>query len=190
MLTQKGAMFGLDARIALAIFGTLSVVTSGYMLSGLNKFNAQGLSEELRNTHTAIERIHHDIKQDLHNQLAVKNDENAIVALYDSSAISPTAIVNKWNGPYLTRQVATHPKYGAIRLSKFQNDHTSTCSSGNLCYLWLTYASMPSDVANELNKIFDGESESTAKDEGRLQWTGSGDPVQLFFRTTRSLTIN
>ena len=30
MLNKKGAMFGLDARMALAIFGALSVISGAY----------------------------------------------------------------------------------------------------------------------------------------------------------------
>tara|TARA_Y100001960_G_scaffold319101_1_gene389950 strand:- start:3597 stop:3728 length:132 start_codon:yes stop_codon:yes gene_type:complete len=41
ILTKKAAMFGLDARIALAIFGALSVISGAVLYSAIQDAKAE-----------------------------------------------------------------------------------------------------------------------------------------------------
>jgi len=50
MLNNKGAMFGLDSRIALAIFGALSVISGAALYSAIQEAKATALYNELRTT--------------------------------------------------------------------------------------------------------------------------------------------
>ncbi len=46
MLANRGAMFGLDARIALAIFGALSVISGAALYSAIKESRITSLLTE------------------------------------------------------------------------------------------------------------------------------------------------
>jgi hypothetical protein len=186
---SRGAMFGLDARIALYVFGGISTISAGYVITNMQEFYAQGFSKEIRDMAIAVERVHKDLKEDLHNSLDTETDENAVIALYDNTELASNALRQKWHGPYIIHESTTHRKYGNIRLTKAQDDASTACNTSTRCYLWLTYSAMRSNMTTPLNKIFDGESETTPASSGILQWTGSGDTVLVSYRISRALEI-
>lgn len=190
---NHGAMFGLDARISLLIFGVLSVVTGSIITVNLTNIRASALADELSRFTVAIEGIHHDINDDLHNSLVVESDENAIAALYDPEYMKAGKPRSRWIGPYIKYEDTTHPKYGQMALTKMQADHTHKCASRTLCYLWLTFDGINYDLAEAVNAIYDGEDEGNPSTEGRVQWTDfisnedNSRNVILYFRISRAL---
>lgn len=188
---QKGAMFGLDARIALYIFGGIGAIATGATLTGLFEFKAQGLAEEIRSYRTAIEGIHEDIEEDLFDALASPSNSNleAVQALWDSTELTASYRPD-WRGPYVTWESATHKAHGDIRLYKYQDDASSACNSSNLCYIWLSLSAVDDSVADELNDVMDGDSESNPNTSGTIRIVGSSDTVQVLYRITRALTIS
>ena len=186
---QRGAMFGLDARIALYVFGGISTLSAGYVVMNMHTFHAQGFSKEIRDMALAIEAVHKDLKEDLHNSLDDPSDENAIIALYDESALASDALRRKWHGPYVTYESTVHRKHGDIRLTKAQDDAITACESGTRCYLWLTFSAMKSSMTTPLNDIFDGASEASPDESGMLRWSGSGDTVKVSYRVSRALAL-
>ncbi|HAG52695.1 MAG TPA: hypothetical protein DCL21_02800 [Alphaproteobacteria bacterium] len=58
--SQKGAMFGLDARIALAIFGALSVISGAALYSAIQNAKAISLLTELQEVGKATESYYLD----------------------------------------------------------------------------------------------------------------------------------
>jgi type II secretory pathway pseudopilin PulG len=55
MLNKKGAMFGLDARIALAIFGALSVISGAALYSAIQQSKAVAMVNSLEEIGKAID---------------------------------------------------------------------------------------------------------------------------------------
>lgn len=190
---QKGAMFGLDARISLLIFATLSVVTGAIVTANLTKIRANAMADELSRFTAAIEGIHQDIKGDLHGALREDSDEAAVRALYDPEALKSQKDKSRWLGPYVKYESTIHPKYGQMTLTKMQEDHSVKCTPKQLCYLWLTFDQIDLAMAEELNTIFDGEAEINAMEEGRIQWTDNGTQntnnpiIKLYFKVSRAL---
>ena len=63
--TQKGAMFGLDARIALAIFGGLSVITGAVLYKVIQQVKVTSAVATLNELSKAVESYMLDTGQDL-----------------------------------------------------------------------------------------------------------------------------
>lgn len=185
---QKGAMFGLDARIALAIFGSLSAMIVGYALKGLNDVHGKGLAKEFRDTAIAVELLHKDLREDIHNSLTTENDANAFAALHNGSLLKNSTLIARWNGPYI-RGTSTHNQYGAWEIEKAKDDHVSACDNTETCYLWLTLASVPANTVTALNEVFDGKGEASAESSGVLHWSGVGENKKVFYRMTRALAL-
>ena len=190
--SQRGVMFGLDARIALAVFAGLSIVAGAAMTLNLSNVSASALSDELKNLTSSIEGIHNDLKKDLHSTLMIKSDENAFKALYDVEQIQLLGNLRaKWLGPYIEYRTNVHPKYGTMSITKAGETFTQSCRmSSYTCYLWIKLDMVGYQIADHVNLLFDGEDEISPEQQGRVQWVGDGDLVGLYFRATRALNRN
>ena len=196
--SQSGALFGLDARIALVIFSVLSVVAGVAMVMNIDSTRGQVLGTELAETGQAIEHFHSDLKIDIFLSLSNPSGKNAFQALYDNAVVSDgngddTNLRARWNGPYIKFTTNINPRYGEMLLTKAGPDHTQPCDSadGGLCYLYIVYNQVKPNIAQEANKILDGENEKNPDKEGRLQWTPNADnAVALYYRASRALTPN
>lgn len=177
--SQKGAMFGLDSRIALAIFGIISVLAGAFAAVNTLTIQAQGFSEELKGFRGAIEGIHRDLQRGLHSSLITNTSANAMQALYDSSVIQ-AAYRNKWVGPYVDRSTSIHPKYGTMLIERYEDDHTTACTV-NPCYLWLTYSDVRLSIIEKINEVMDGTGEASPSTSGLIHWSGS-DPYKLWYK--------
>lgn len=187
--TQSGAMFGLDARISLGIFGALSIIAGAYTALNLSSIYAHSFSKELDETAKAIEAIHNDLEEDLHGALINNTDKNAFIALYDQEMIIEGRPRSRWLGPYIKTTTPIHDKFGEIRITKQGETVGQDCFPSAICYLWLVYDNVPLDVAEELNKTFDG-TEELMDVKGRLQWQDGYDDshVILWFRASRAMS--
>jgi hypothetical protein len=65
MILKKGAMFGLDARIALAIFGALSVISGAALYSAIQQSKVIALITDLNEIGKAYTAFALDTGQDL-----------------------------------------------------------------------------------------------------------------------------
>ncbi|HAG53135.1 MAG TPA: hypothetical protein DCL21_05040 [Alphaproteobacteria bacterium] len=92
-LTAKGAMFGLDARIALAIFGALSVISGAALYSAIQEAKVTQHITQSNNIVMAVEQY--------------LLDTGEIVPIKNNYDLDMTALVEKptgvtgWNGPYI-----------------------------------------------------------------------------------------
>lgn len=189
-MSQRGALFGLDARIALAIFSILSVVAGVAIVVSIDSTRGQVLANELNDTAHAIESFHNDVKADIFLSLSAPSGKNAFQALYDNAVIREEEnIRSRWNGPYIRFSSNQHPKYGDMLLTKSSPDHNQPCESESICYLYLIYSRVKPDIALEANKVLDGDHEKDADKNGRMQWTPDADNnVQVYFRAVRALS--
>ncbi|HAG52694.1 MAG TPA: hypothetical protein DCL21_02795 [Alphaproteobacteria bacterium] len=166
--TNKGAMFGLDARIALAIFGVLSVISGAALYSAIQDSNATAFITEMNEVGKAYESYLLDTGQDLPRQAVSGTyfQHRETAKLVSSSA-------NGWKGPYLSYEISSavpkflsHPSYGNIGIvstsTKEWGDGHATgnwysaaalCSPTIQCYLWIQFSSL--DTNHE--KIIDAK---------------------------------
>lgn len=193
--TQSGALFGLDARIALAIFSILSVVAGVAVVTNLDSTRAQVLAKELDDTGDALESYHSDLKTDIFLSLSTPSGKNAFQALYDNAVVTDSDYggVNlraRWNGPYINFTSNQNSRYGEMYLTKAGVSHTLPCSSEDVCYIYLVYSRVKDGIAQEANKALDGDAEKTPGMEGRLQWSpgDTNNTVMLHFRAHRALS--
>ena len=157
MINKKGAMFGLDARIALAIFGALSVISGAALYSAIQESKITALLADLQEINKAIESYYLDTGVDL--------DQFKLADLVTSTQ-------DGWRGPYvnypknpldtnqlLYKNLPTTVMY----VTRYSNDpfvNASTqvlCSSSNICYSWLAFAEKIAD--NEVQETWEKLSE-------------------------------
>jgi type II secretory pathway pseudopilin PulG len=143
---QRGAMFGLDARIALAIFGVLSVV-GGYSATTIFK-DAQitQLSTELSNLKKAYQEFYLSTGDHTNRFMdLIKND-------YD---------VVGWRGPYTDLLSDKSRIYdGVYSLMEGRQDVAGVppveCTGG-ICSMWLKLTKVKDSVAADLDDRLDAE---------------------------------
>lgn len=186
---QRGAMFGLDARIALAIFSILSIVAGAAVVINLDETNARALASELVDTTKAIEMMHQDLKTDVFQALVRPSEKNAFQALFDNAVVlEEGGLRGRWNGPYIRFTSTLHPKYGEMLLQKRKENHTQPCDEDDICYLWLVYGEVKPSIIRALNDELDGKNEQNKPTSGRVQWTQDREYTgALYYRATRAL---
>ncbi|MCP4355543.1 MAG: hypothetical protein GY793_07945 [Proteobacteria bacterium] len=179
-ITKKAAMFGLDARIALAIFGALSVVTGASLYSALKGSKVTALIAELDNVDKAITQYYLDTGM-FPTEQAVGSGLLKIEELISSTA-------SGWKGPYITFKdnadltdgVLLHPIY--TNVSIFRNTEGfwdvpsfafSTCSSTGTdnCFIFTCYTGVPTDITDAIESKLDTVVENSA---GNIRTTGGG----------------
>tara|TARA_Y100001960_G_scaffold289774_1_gene329879 strand:+ start:220 stop:822 length:603 start_codon:yes stop_codon:yes gene_type:complete len=96
---KKGAMFGLDARIALAIFGALSVISGAALYSAIQQAKVVSLVQDFREIAKALEAMYLDTG-------SVPNGQNSTSPSLDADEfLSSTS--SGWKGPYLNYTVSS-----------------------------------------------------------------------------------
>lgn len=188
---QSGAMFGLDARIALGIFGVLSLVAGAAMVLSIDSTRAKSLASELSETGRAIEAIHSDLRTDIFQSLTSPSGKNAFAALFDNHLITEDDnLRGRWLGPYIKFTSTNHPRFGEMVIQKRANNHTQACSTEAGCSLWLVYSSVKAGIVEEVDTIIDGGKEEQPNTQGRVQWTADNEGHILYYKVATALTYD
>ena len=188
---QSGALFGLDARIAMAVFAVLTLVGGYTVVNNMDSSRAKSLSHELGEVGRAVEGIHNDLKTDIFKALDEPTDKNAFAALFDNMVVTERGnLRSKWLGPYISFTSTTHARYGEMAIQKHASNHTKDCNPDELCYLWLVYSNVKPNIITEVNEIMDGEKESNPDQSGRIQWTADRNAGILFYRVAKALSMD
>jgi len=98
MLNKKGAMFGLDARIALAIFGALSVISGAALYSAVQEAKTIHRVASVSEAIKAFEAYYLDTGEIIKEGKKGSGFLNIISLIEDSG-------VAGWKGPYLPFEV-------------------------------------------------------------------------------------
>tara|TARA_Y100001960_G_scaffold127900_1_gene136224 strand:- start:583 stop:1134 length:552 start_codon:yes stop_codon:yes gene_type:complete len=158
MLNKKGAMFGLDARIALAIFGALSVISGAALYSAIQEARVFSVITQVEEIAKAIEAYNLDTAQDL--PLSSANFD--LEALLESS-------VDGWKGPYLsiTDDIDSNENLPSIygvdyRARKWPDSQIAVCSSSNTpCYYYIELNTLGRDLVEKIKLKLDGDLDFT-----------------------------
>ena len=97
MKLNKAAMFGLDARIALAIFGALSVISGAALYSAIQESKVTALIVDMNELAKASEAYLLDTGVELNIS---SND------IYLDARKLHTDTATGWNGPYINYNTA------------------------------------------------------------------------------------
>ena len=177
MRVNKAAMFGLDARIALAIFGALSVISGAALYSAIQEAKTTALLTELNEFGKAWEQYYLDTGQDL-PPTDSDSANPAFYVLQTSPLISDS--VTGWQGPYVSYEAvgteADHPIYGTFNIMKLTTDVDwthwggGTCTTGRTCFYWIYLDSFDSDtLAKSIDAKIDN---SDGANTGNFRWYG------------------
>lgn len=115
---QKGAMFGLDARIALSIFAGLSIIAGSAIVFTARDAQSKALLTDMSAIRDAVDNFQADTETSLHDAISTETNTNAFLALVDRSVLEAAAR-RHWLGPYLNKiRTNQHPDYGTMSISE------------------------------------------------------------------------
>lgn len=180
--SQRGAMFGLDARIAAAIFAGLAIVAGAAITTTVQTAKVASIRDEAEKTKQAVVSLMYDLRGPIHTVT-----DSATTRVY-ATLLTKSYMTDKqerWLGPYLSGDRAAHHSYGQRRLYRGSEiNPTASCTSN--CMVWFGLDSIGSeDLALAVNNEYDGEDELTPANEGEVQWDVVADDVRLYIRMNR-----
>ena len=186
MINKKGAMFGLDARIALAIFGALSVISGAALYSAIQEAKVTTEIIKREELGKAFDQYFLDTAQNVPRSSVFidhYNTNNLIVNSVNASG---------WNGPYLTEYVTAidangewlkHSKTGkhAIIVYKRANFENGLCTIATPCFLWvrIDHDENEKGLLESIDKKLDGVLDA---DKGKFVYILSGSTLLSFYK--------
>jgi type II secretory pathway pseudopilin PulG len=179
---KRGAMFGLDARIALAIFGALSVISGAALYSAIQAAKSTALLADMNEVGKAWEQYYLDTGQDLPKNGSTGAD---LYILKLSNLVEDPGI-SGWNGPYLP-----YPKNGTSALLSKDNENIfilnitdeevwggatdwgpGFCTTGRKCFVWVRIDDFKTeDLAKGMDSRVDG---GDGAEKGKVRWAKVG----------------
>ena len=193
MLNKKAAMFGLDARIALAIFGALSVISGAALYSAIQQSKVIAIVAQMDELEKSLAAFMLDTGQDL-SIFAVNtaNMEDLV-----------TSSISGWNGPYTSLSPLAGSEYAlenAFRdgsivhiqqckepIGNIISAGCSSCDGSTTCYNWLKMGDMSNELANQIDIAIDG---TAGADSGkfRINWADAGKTqTRMFYKMMPTL---
>ena len=160
MLNKKGAMFGLDARIALAIFGALSVISGAALYSAIQEAKVTSLLADMDEFSKAYYAYALDTGQDL----PMNSDPSK---RFEGHNLVDNPGVSGWSGPYISYEKETggygrflHTTYGQIEYREAKNTDFTTnnfthCDNTDPCFVWTEVRDVPKTLIDALDKKVD-----------------------------------
>ncbi len=188
MLNKKAAMFGLDARIALAIFGALSVISGAALYSAIQQSKLVSLITEAQEIFKANEAYLLDTGVYITSPFNTSN-------LKTSDLLKDSGITG-WSGPYLSYAEGSvadytfdHNTYNEIQIIRARDsDYASWASSEYRCLkadavncsIGVLFSGVPADILKAIEERIDGTA-PTGNEEltGRFRFTTTGLAIFL-----------
>jgi type II secretory pathway pseudopilin PulG len=99
MIYKKGAMFGLDARIALAIFGALSVISGAALYSAIQESRLTATQTGMQEIIKAYESLYLDT-----GSLRTMSDKT----MFNANDLITDNSEPGWSGPYIDGSINTN----------------------------------------------------------------------------------
>jgi len=168
--TKRGAMFGLDARIALAIFGALSVISGAALYSAIQGAKATSLLTSMQEAGKAWEAYYLDTGTTLPYTDPNFTNYNGYI-LKVANLVNNSSNVTGWKGPYLSYEIQDGHSlkhnvykglyYIALKEDNSWGDSTSwkasgTCLAGDKCFVWIKVNGLPDDtLAKKIDVMVD-----------------------------------
>ena len=158
--SQRGAMFGLDARIALAIFAGLSVIAGMAVFGTIRQTDVAALVSEFDNISKGYINYAFDTGIDIPVGATAGL---GFAGLYEPTAVGPPAAPLGWNGPYITRSTDNHPKFGTYDIVRGDIDSAAVVpdATGTIPGAWLELTGIPCELAKDLDSEVDGDAVAT-----------------------------
>ncbi len=190
---KKGAMFGLDARIALTIFGALSVISGAALYSAIQQSKVVATVADLNEMAKAFEAYLLDTGTYSSNKVSGELSAHNLVENINN--------VDNWQGPYTSKAKGSHDSRlkGPAPIGDYE--YTSSfyetgawggadsnlaggpvvCDDGDACSVYVGLVATESQaMAEALDEYIDG---SVDYKNGRFRiYTGTGSDYWLWYQ--------
>lgn len=182
---KKAAMFGLDARIALAIFGALSVISGAALYSAIKQSRTEAWRQYFEETIKASQQYYLDTG----HQLPIST--STVLNLILGNLAKNVSNQSSWKGPYLLAESLSFDRalvdimtkkigssaYTFIALRDASdwsemNDETSDehCVVDSTdCAEWISIIAITADESAPLKTVFDNLDELVDNSDGYLK---------------------
>ncbi len=197
LINQRGALFGFDARMALMIFGVMSLVVGFYSIGRIKIAKNAALIKELETLDSALQHYQSDMGVFFLFTYNTEEEENtqthkSLNVLWDKSKLRE-GFKPLWNGPYTHRNTRHHRTFGSFSVSFAQANLEDICTTTSDCYAWITLTKVPVKVWQEVNSYVDEaggdqrEPIHKAEKSGRVhaQTVDGEDTRTLFYRSVK-----
>jgi len=190
-MNKKAAMFGLDARIALAIFAALSVITGAALYGAIQKARIVALQQEFVEIEKAIEAYILDVGWDM----PITTDSSApiyLATMLDVDELFESSS-DGWRGPYLQSRKDTSTADDYYRSWPTQVNSASNlmirditaslaeCDGSETCFYVIEIDGIPIDIAKQFDAFIDGAYDA---DKGKVRIIPQGaDNGYIFYRS-------
>lgn len=189
LTSQKGAIFGVDARIAIAIFALLSVTAGYFALGKLEKVRNAAVLKELQSLSFAMKQFQTDMGVFYGQTLSDSNGIDDFKSLYTPNYLQ-TKFQRLWNGPYITEETTQHSILGSYYISYYRDD-MSPCELKGECLSFITLTEVPLETWEFINSYEDEslgeyvEKESTKHLTGKVRSLNlESEKVTLLYKST------
>lgn len=189
-------MFGLDARIALAIFGALSVISGAALYSAIQDSKATSLIVKMNEVAKAWEQYYLDTGAELPSAEPSDNTSYKFYQLRTNYLVEDSGLPG-WNGPYISYDIVASGEYlqshehPHIYIAVVTNEETwgetvgswlpGICSPGKKCFKAVLISGLTNDIAQAADKKVDN---GDGGDKGNFRWYYNDDLYK-----TRALMI-
>jgi type II secretory pathway pseudopilin PulG len=179
---KKAAMFGLDARIALAIFGALSVISGAALYSAIQESKVTKQIVQLEEIGKALDAFYLDVGS-LPGRAALDDSNAYYYRLTTSQLVQNFDNYNGWQGPYIAYSYSGNyikdPEFGNnINILTYSTDSWSDpwgnnsvwCVTRPNCSIWVNirgYQGTVNSLILSLDKKIDN---SDGASTGRFRW--------------------
>ena len=185
---QKGAMIGLDARMAMVVFAALSVVVGFLGYGRISTAKDARLISELQAMDEAIRNYQTDMGTFFLFPLRTSDGIDDLEALWNKKRVR-RGFQKHWNGPYIHEHTLNHKHFGRWAVYYSQANREDLCTSRTECFLWIRLTDVPTDKWEAVNQVVDEaygdhpEELGTKITHGIVQADSDLDPRQLFYRS-------
>jgi hypothetical protein len=172
-MLKKAAMFGLDARIALAIFGALSVISGAALYSAIQDSKTVKLLSNITEIEKAITAYILDTGSDLpYSSMYGTAGWDSVLAgaeLMESTATG-------WKGPYLSYEIITgnyhlnYPDYGIFAVVRHAKDGVLAACTAASCQYVISMQLPEESIKKSLDLKVDSVDD---KDNGKVKYTAT-----------------
>ncbi|HAG52309.1 MAG TPA: hypothetical protein DCL21_00810 [Alphaproteobacteria bacterium] len=192
---NKGAMFGLDARIALAIFGALSVISGAALYSAIQNSKATSLLSKMNEVGKAWEVYYLDTGVNLPQSELSDNANYKFYQLRSNYLVEDSGAAG-WRGPYISYNVhvdgemLNEESNTNIYLTLVTKEETwgddkdwdaGSCVSGKQCYNAIFFSGNDESIAVLADKQVDN---GDGAGKGNFRWYTKVDS-----KKTRALLV-
>tara|TARA_Y100001960_G_scaffold316183_1_gene382755 strand:+ start:840 stop:1469 length:630 start_codon:yes stop_codon:yes gene_type:complete len=197
-ILKKAAMFGLDARIALAIFGALSVISGAALYSAIQKSQVVSFYTSFNEVVKASEAYLLDTGSFIKTS-AASSDTMAIRLLGENTDSDPS-----WSGPYLPYPVKSEHELEYTFLGNAysllikehpgvwttaENAFPEACDgSTTACYEWISLYANSVAESNEVVRLFNALDKEYDNSDGynvgnvRHKKIASGNTYRIYIK--------